>query len=73
MKKTLLDHLGQHLAGTLLTAGALSARLTRRHAPEAREAAGLLEMLIDDNKELSCLITHLDKSRYWNGDNDKTS
>ena len=60
MKKTLLDQLGQHLAGTLLAAGALSARLTRRHAPEAREAACLVEMLMDANKELNCLITHLD-------------
>lgn len=60
MKKTLLDQLGQQLAGTLLAAGALSARLTRRHAPEAREAACLVEMLMDANKELNCLITHLD-------------
>ena len=60
MTKTLLDQLGQHLAGTLLTAGALSARLTRRHAPEAREAACLVEMLMDANKELNWFITHFD-------------
>jgi hypothetical protein len=54
--KTLHDQLGQHLAETLFAAGALSARLTRRHAPEAGEAACLLEMLMNANKELNGLI-----------------
>jgi hypothetical protein len=61
--KTLHDQLGQHLAETLFAAGALSARLTRRHAPEAGEAACLLEMLMNANKELNGLITHLDTGK----------
>ena len=61
--KTLHDQLGQHLAETLFAAGALSARLTRRHAPEAGEAACLLEMLMNANKELNGLITHLDAGK----------
>jgi hypothetical protein len=61
--KTLHDQLGQHLDETLFAAGALSARLTRRHAPEAGEAACLLQMLMNANKELNGLITHLDAGK----------
>jgi hypothetical protein len=57
---TLREQLSQHLAGTVLAAGALSARLTRRHAPEATEAAYLLDMVKKANKALSCLIANLD-------------
>jgi hypothetical protein len=59
LAKTPYEQLGQHFAGALLAAGALSARLTRRHAPEATEASYLLEMLMRGNKELNCLIKHL--------------
>ena len=41
LAETLHEQLGQHLAGTVLAAGALSAHLARRHAPEAMEAAYL--------------------------------
>ena len=57
------EQLSQHLAGTVLAAGALSSRLVRRGAPEAREAARLLDMILKANKELGCLITNLDKRR----------
>jgi hypothetical protein len=63
LAKMLHEQLGQHLAGTLLAAGALSARLIRRHAPEATEASYLLEMLMRANKELNCLIRHLDSGK----------
>lgn len=53
--------LGQHLVGTLLTAGALAARLTDRHAPEASEAAYLVDILREANEELTCLILTLEK------------
>jgi signal transduction histidine kinase len=59
LAKALHDQLAQHLAGTLLAAGALFARLNRRHAPEATEAAYLLDILMSANKELNCLISHL--------------
>jgi signal transduction histidine kinase len=55
--------LGQHLAGTLLTAGALAARLTERHAPEACEAAYLVDILREANEEFTCLILTLDKGK----------
>jgi signal transduction histidine kinase len=55
--------LGQHLAGTLLTAGALAARLRDRHAPEAREAAYLVDILREANEELTCLILTLDEGK----------
>jgi signal transduction histidine kinase len=55
--------LGQHLAGTLLTAGALAARLTDRHAPEACEAAYLVDILREANEELTCLILTLDEGK----------
>jgi hypothetical protein len=60
LDKTLHEQLGQHLAGALLAAGALSARLIWRHASEATEASYLLEMLVNANKELNRLIRHLD-------------
>jgi signal transduction histidine kinase len=60
LAETLQDQLGQQLAGTLLAAGALCARLARRQAPEARDAAYLLDMLRDANTELTCLISNLD-------------
>jgi hypothetical protein len=55
LAKALLEELSQHLAGTLLAAGALSARLTRRHAPEATEAAYLIEMLMNANDRTSLI------------------
>ena len=55
--------LGQHLAGTLLTAGALADRLTDRHAPEACEAAYLVGILREAHEELTCLILTLDKGK----------
>jgi hypothetical protein len=55
--------LGQHLAGTLLTAGALASRLTNRHAPEAGEAAYLVDILREANEELTCLILTLDEGK----------
>jgi signal transduction histidine kinase len=55
--------IGQHLAGTLLTAGALAARLTDRHAPEACEAAYLVDILREANEELTCLILTLDEGK----------
>jgi signal transduction histidine kinase len=55
----LLDGLGQHLAGTLLASGALSVRLKRRQAPEARDAAMVLEMIQGANKQVRYLIMHL--------------
>ena len=60
LAETLQDQLGQQLAGTLLAAGALFARLARRHAAEAREAEDLLDMLKNANHELNCLIATLD-------------
>ena len=62
LTNALLDELSQHLAGSLLAAGALSARLTRRHAPEAFEAAYLIEMLMNAN-ELISLIKHCDAGK----------
>ena len=56
LAKTLHEQLGQQLAGALLAAGALSARLIRRHASEAKEASYLLEMLVSANQELNGLI-----------------
>jgi signal transduction histidine kinase len=63
LAKMLHEELGQQLAGTLLAAGALSARLTRRRAPEATEASYLVEMLMNANNELACLIKHLDAGK----------
>jgi hypothetical protein len=63
LAKTLHEQLGQHLAGAVLAAGALSARLIRRHASETTEASYLLEMLVSANKELNCLIRHLDSGK----------
>ena len=60
LAETLQDQLGQQLAGTLLAAGALCARLARRHAVEAREAEDLRDMLKSANHELNCLIVTLD-------------
>jgi signal transduction histidine kinase len=60
LAETLQDQLGQQLAGTLLAAGALCARLARRHAVEAREAEDLRDMLKNANHELNCLIATLD-------------
>ena len=59
LAKVIHDQFAQHLAGTVLAAGALSARLNRRNAPEAREATHLLEMLVDVNKDLNYLIARL--------------
>ena len=59
LAKALHEDLSQQLAGTLLAAGALSARLTRRHAPEATEAAYLMEMLMKANNELTRLIKNV--------------
>ena len=53
----LREQLSQHLAGTVLAAGALTTRLRRRHAPEATDAAYLLEMVKTASKQLHCLIT----------------
>jgi hypothetical protein len=58
--KMLHDELSQHLVGTLLAAGALKTRLTRRQAPEASEAAYLLDMLKKANEEFETLVFHLD-------------
>jgi hypothetical protein len=63
---TLREQLSQHLTGTVLAAGALSARLARRDAPEAREAAYLLDMIKKANKQLSCVITNLDVGKTDN-------
>ena len=63
LAETLHEQLGQHLAGTVLAAGALSAHLARRHAPEAREAAYLLEMLKKANEEVNRLIVILDEGK----------
>jgi signal transduction histidine kinase len=63
LANALHEELGQHLAGTLLAAGALSSRLTRRRAPEATEASYLVEMLMNANNELACLIKHLDAGK----------
>lgn len=63
LAKTLHEQLGQHLAGALLAAGALSVRMIRRQAPEAKEASFLLEMLTRANKDLNCLIRHLDSGK----------
>ena len=60
LANALHEELGQHLAGTLLAAGALCARLARRHAVEAREAEDLRDMLKNANHELNCLIATLD-------------
>lgn len=66
LAETLREQLSQHLAGTVLAAGALSARLTRRHAPEATEAAYLLDMIKKANQQLSRLIANLDVGRASN-------
>ena len=63
LAETLHEQLGQHLAGTVLAAGALSAHLARRHAPEAMEAAYLLEMLKKANEEVNRLIVILDAGK----------
>ena len=63
LANALHEELSQHLAGTLLAAGALSAGLTRRRAPEATEASYLVEMLVNANSELACLIKHLDAGK----------
>ena len=60
LAETLQDQLGQQLAGTLLAAGAICAQLARRHAPEARDAAYLVDLLKNANTELTCLISNLD-------------
>jgi hypothetical protein len=57
---TMLHELNQHLVGTLLAAGALKTRLTRRQAPEASDAACLLDMLKTANEDFETLIFHLD-------------
>jgi hypothetical protein len=44
-----------------LAAGALSTRLLRRGAPEAVEATCLVDMILNANRQLSRLITSLDK------------
>jgi hypothetical protein len=59
----LREELSQHLAGTVLAAGALSSRLARRHAPEATEAAYLLDMIKKANRQLSCLIANLNAGK----------
>ena len=59
LAQTLREELGQHLPGTLLTAAALYARLTSRQAPEAKDAAYLLDMLKEANKELNRLVINL--------------
>jgi len=59
LAEKLLDALGQHLAGTVLASGALSVRLGRRKAPEARDAAMLLEMVQGANKQVRYLIMQL--------------
>ena len=58
--KMLHDELSQHLVGTLLAASALKTRLTRRQAPEANEAAYLLDMLKKANEEFETLVFLLD-------------
>ena len=63
LAKTLHEQLGQHLAGTLLTAGALSIRLSRRQAPEAREAAFLVDKLDEATRALNCFIRQLDAGK----------
>jgi signal transduction histidine kinase len=63
LAEVLHDQFAQHLAGTVLAAGALSVQLNRRNAPEAREAKHLLEMLMDANKELNYLIARLDAGK----------
>jgi signal transduction histidine kinase len=63
LAETLQDELGQQLAGTLLAAGALFTRLARRHAPEESEAAYLLDMLKNANRELDSLIVRLDEGK----------
>ena len=60
LTRRLLDELGQRLSGIILTVGTLSARLTRRRSPEAEEVAVLLEMLLNANEELNCLVNQLD-------------
>lgn len=55
------DQLSQHLAGTVLAAGALSTRLLRRGAPEAVEATCLVDMILTANRQLSRLVTSLNK------------
>ena len=60
---TLQEELGQQLAGALLAAGALWIRLARRDAPEEREAAYLLNMLKNANRELDSLIANLDEGK----------
>lgn len=55
--------LGQHLAGTLLTAGALLTSLQRRRAPESTEAACLVELLKAANADVNALILRLDAGK----------
>jgi signal transduction histidine kinase len=63
LAETLQDELSQQLAGALLAAGALFTRLARRRAPEEREAAYLLDMLKNANRELDSLIVRLDEGK----------
>jgi hypothetical protein len=56
LTSALREQLSQHLAGTVLAAGALCARLRRRQAPEATEAAYLLDMLKTASRQLNCLV-----------------
>ena len=60
--RILHDDLGQHLVGTLLAAGALKTRLSRRQAPEATEAAYLLDLLKKAHEELGALTVRLDSA-----------
>jgi hypothetical protein len=69
LAETLQDQLGQQLAGTLLAAGALFTHLARRDAAETRDAACLLDMLKNVNKELNCLISNLDGRFVMTQDN----
>ena len=54
-----LAGLGEHVAGTVWASGALSVRLGGRKAPEARDAAMLLEMVKGANKQVRYLIMQL--------------
>ncbi|CAN5365576.1 hypothetical protein BH09VER1_BH09VER1_54720 [soil metagenome] len=63
LAENLHEELGQHLAGTLLTAGALLAHLQRRRAPEMVEAARLVELLQIANEDVNSLILRLDSGK----------
>jgi len=63
LAENLHEELGQHLAGTLLTAGALLAHLERRNAPETHEAARLVELLQTANEDVNTLILRLDSGK----------